>query len=142
MGLDDLISGFFGMSTVENISNQHRKTQDKCEYCSTTLDEIRETGRVGCAMCYKIFKDSLHPIIKKVHGSTQHVGHAPEGLTQDVTVNKEQFIEEKKNPVEDQINILKDEMKNAIKLEDYEQAAVLRDRIRLLEENVSGGEIT
>lgn len=42
--------------------------------CGTSLVSIRRTGRVGCAECYETFADVLAPLLRRVHGHTEHGG--------------------------------------------------------------------
>ncbi len=35
----------------------------RCPGCGTSLDEIRRTGYIGCADCFKNFKNELVPVI-------------------------------------------------------------------------------
>jgi len=142
--LDSLITGFFGINPEQEFGVISESQQDRCSYCGTTLNEIKESGRAGCANCYQKFRHILLPIIKKVHGSTHHTGKAPERIAMGSSIMEE--VEEaaaaKSNSLDGKILQLKNEMKEAIKNEEYEKAAVLRDQIRDLEEQLkkSGGE--
>jgi protein arginine kinase activator len=44
--------------------------------CGTSLVSIRRSGRVGCAECYETFADVLAPLLRRVHGRTEHGGAA------------------------------------------------------------------
>lgn len=92
----------------------------RCPTCGMTESELRHSGRVGCADCYKTFSSVLIPYIRKLHGTTAHVGAAPN--TQNYT-----------QPVENQAEALKIKLEAAIQQENYEEAARLRDEIRRLE---------
>lgn len=91
--------------------------QPRCPVCQTTLDEILKTGRVGCANCYSFFEKQLRVPLTRIHGRTSYRGRVPA-----VVVGKEQI----KTPVMQ----WKEQLKIAIQNEDYEQAVVLRDKIR------------
>lgn len=90
----------------------------RCPTCGLTESELQRTGRVGCADCYKTFESMLTPYIRKLHGTTAHVGTAPS--TQNHTN-------------ENQTEALRSKLEAAIKQENYEEAARLRDEIRRLE---------
>lgn len=93
----------------------------KCKNCHLTFKEFVHVGKFGCATCYEAFKDSLDPILKRVHGgNTAHVGKIPERLGESIHLRK-------------QIKDLKSELKALIDQEEFEQAALVRDQIRLLE---------
>ena len=36
--------------------------------------DFRATGRLGCAHCYATFESSMRELLRRVHGSSQHVG--------------------------------------------------------------------
>ncbi len=93
----------------------------KCDKCGMDYQKFKKIGRFGCQNCYKVFKDEIYPIIKRVQGgATHHTGKRPHAENARMRTNKE--IEE-----------LKRQLESAIKVEAFEEAARLRDRIRELE---------
>ena len=117
-GLSDLLAGLtdFGKQTkpAETVSL-------KCGRCNMNYDDFRKFGRLGCSECYDAFKSHLATLLKKIHGSNQHLGKAP------AMIPKAQ-----KKKIED-LQDLKVELMQAIQLEDFEKAAKLRDKIRDIE---------
>jgi protein arginine kinase activator len=96
----------------------------RCTYCGTTLKDFRASGRLGCAQCYGAFEQSLRDLLRRVHGSAQHVGRSysvpnPEILERDVS-----------------LGALRARLQKAIESEEFETAASLRDQIRMLELSV------
>ena len=114
--MGDFISGFMGKGITPSLSDQK-----KCPACGMTLTELSRTSKLGCSNCYEIFDDYLDPVMKKIHGNSRHVGKLPQ--TADDNFKKQH-----------QISSLKEDLKAAVGREDFEQAAVLRDNIRELEE--------
>ena len=103
-----------------------------CDTCGSTLNDIKRTGKVGCADCYDTFFSELMQTIRSIHGNTEHKGKRPGVI--EYTVNKE----DKKSDGsavsgEDQLQSLRDELKQAIEEENFERAAQLRDEIKSLE---------
>lgn len=96
---------------------------DRCECCGSSFNDIVKSGTVGCANCYHKFEDKLEPSIVKIHGRTKHVG---KNVT--YTVDEEPKAAEPENEVE----TLKNDLKQAIKEQRFEDAAVLRDKIKEL----------
>ncbi len=90
----------------------------KCPKCGLTSSEFQEIGKLGCEKCYETFEEKLTPLLKRLQGSVQHAGKSLPG--------RKQLRE---------IETLKDELKKSIEKEEYERAAVLRDRIKELEKN-------
>ena len=94
----------------------------KCDLCGSTFGELSKNGKVGCARCYETFSEELARSIYSIHGNASYTGAAPK----DQQEKKERTAE---------IERLKGELSAAIREERYEDAAVIRDKIRKLEEN-------
>ena len=93
----------------------------RCDFCGATMKDFRASGRLGCPRCYGAFQASLRELLRRVHGSSKHVGQAYEPPA------PSEF--EKKT----ELDMLRDRLRRAIELEQFETAAELRDRIRVLE---------
>lgn len=46
---------------------------NKCPYCNTTFNEIKQTGFVGCARCYQEI-DQLKSFVHQLYGDKKHRG--------------------------------------------------------------------
>lgn len=110
----------------ENHSNNLIATR-RCECCGASFSDIAQSGKVGCSECYEVFKEQLLPSLGRLHGKTVHVGKVPN--EQEVTEN-----------VSDKIEILRKSLNEAIKNEEFEKAAELRDEIKALEGEASKNE--
>ena len=84
-----------------------------------TYAEFQKCGMLGCANCYKTFRQPLDALLQRIHGNTQHAGRIPGGVRSGVSIRMN-------------IDRLKQRLKRAIEMEEYEQAAKLRDAIRAL----------
>lgn len=114
-GLFDMLSTVFG-EVPAGVPGSAR-----CELCGRTFAQIAESGRLGCANCYKVFAKELRPSLQKMHGSVKHVGkRSPFGKA--AGGDKAARLAE-----------LRDELKTSIADEAYEKAAALRDEIKRLE---------
>ncbi len=91
-----------------------------CPDCGTDFDHIRRTGFVGCDRCYDAFGKSVDAILSKIQPSTVHKG-------------KLKGAEGEKIERDNTLKNLKEDLQRAILDENYEQAAVLRDRIKEFE---------
>jgi protein arginine kinase activator len=93
----------------------------RCRACGATLRDFRETGRLGCAECYTAFDFHLRDLLRRLHGSSHHAGerYAPPGADQ---ADPRRLLLE-----------LKEQLRRAVENENFELAAELRDRIRVLE---------
>jgi len=123
--LSDLFSGFLG-SSLRGMG-QSQPAPVRCELCGSSLNEIIQSSRVGCARCYETFAEQLQPTLQRIHGVLKHTGKTPE-------IDP---IETERRQKEQRVENLRAQIGEAVQAEDYEQAARLRDEIRKLEE---GGE--
>lgn len=124
MGLPQTFGSFFspsfwGDEPLFGVVPQMLSSARHCPTCGMTERALRESGKVGCADCYDVFSELLMPYIRRLHGSTAHVGLAPKTEQAPAT-----------NPVEE----LKARLKDAVTTENYEEAARLRDEIRRQEQ--------
>ena len=91
-----------------------------CPVCRMTLSEFSRKGRMGCGECYNTFRTQASAMLKKIHGTSKHVTSA------EVEKEAQNIPAEKKDTVTE----LKTLLKKAIEEENFEEAAVLRDKIR------------
>ena len=97
----------------------------RCSFCGASMKDFRASGRLGCARCYPTFEGSLRELLRRVHGHSRHVGRvyeppAPETMEQD-SIRGE----------------LRERLRRAIESEQFELAAELRDKIRVLDGSVT-----
>ena len=122
---EQMMSGWFhdfGLGNFMGLSHNSYAphAEKRCPNCGTSLEEIRQTGLVGCAKCYETFAPELSGTIERIHGASAHVGKIPS--TSRTAVQLEGRISE-----------LKTRMAKAVADQNFEQAAALRDQIRDLE---------
>jgi len=91
-----------------------------CPECGMTLGEFRSKGRLGCPRDYEIFREHLDPLLRRIHNAVQHVGRIP-GLDEKALADMNQLTD------------LRQKLEAAIREEDYEDAARLRDEIVQIE---------
>lgn len=93
-----------------------------CAGCGASLEDFRETGRLGCAECYRSFEGPLRDLLRRLHGASRHLG--------------ERYSTPGAQPLEELASRaqLRERLKHAVESERFELAAELRDRLRALEE--------
>ncbi len=96
------------------------KETRSCPQCGTAFDSIRRTGFVGCDKCYEVFSKSIDDILSKIQPATTHKG-------------KLSGTQGKKIERDNTLKNLKEELQRAILDENYEHAAVIRDKIKAFE---------
>ncbi len=123
-GIFDIGSILNDFISVPNKSSMS-KTSHSCKVCGTTYDEFRRSGLLGCDRCYDAFSGIIETSLSQIQPSTTHKG----------TLGGEAG---KRIERENEITSLKDELKKAIIDERYEDAALIRDKIKKLEEKENG----
>ena len=119
-GLGDLVASLID-TTTDGEAEAIGKV--RCPNCGFDYSEFREVGRFGCPECYTAFETQLVPLLRQLHGGTQHQGKSPKELGEKGIIRKE-------------LNELKEDLSRAVQKEDYEKAARIRDQIRELESKV------
>jgi len=117
-GLADLLSGLADVGKSAEVEEE--VSTKTCPTCGMTYDDFRKVGRLGCSECYTTFKRSLSSLLKRIHGSTHHLGKAPAQLV-------------KPSKTKAELSELKKRLDRAISMEEFEEAAQLRDQIREVE---------
>lgn len=127
-----LLSGLLGIE--DDNQGPDKLHQISCPTCSTTYDTFVRDSRFGCADCYSVFGPLMEDSIKQLQGSLHHTGKSPvyqntedEGGKTSGKVLAKGVTEEEK-----ELSELDSRLKEALRFEDYETAAVCRDRIREL----------
>ena len=90
-----------------------------CERCGTTLSQFTKSGKLGCPGCYQAFWERLTPMLQQIHGRVQHAGRKP--LDDEASQRRRMMYDR-----------LIRQMEEAVEVEDFESAAVLRDQLRHL----------
>jgi len=93
----------------------------ECSFCGLTFADFRKTGRLGCPHCYETFSEHLPRLLRRIHGGVKHVGKVY--LPPDPTASE----------LEKRLDGLRRKLERAVRSEDFERAAQLRDQIRSLE---------
>jgi protein arginine kinase activator len=98
----------------------------RCPSCGISFAEFREKGRLGCPNDYDFFEEHLTPLLEKIHGATEHRGRLPQGSLDAAGKRNDLLLR------------LRRDLQVAVKGEQYEAAARLRDEIRRVEEAPAG----
>jgi protein arginine kinase activator len=94
---------------------------DTCARCGGSLQDFRESGRLGCPECYRSFEVPLRDLLRRLHGSTHHMGERYAERGAPAPVEAQQATE------------LREQLRLAVETENFELAAEIRDRLRVLE---------
>jgi protein arginine kinase activator len=108
-----------GLLDDEQMSASKRAALE-CPNCGKKYDDFRKEGTLGCVECYNTFGLEIKTLLKNMGGKIRHTGKYPAKLKMYKTllIDKE---------------VLKQNLKEAVKNENYEEAAALRDRLNEIE---------
>ena len=95
--------------------------QAACHFCHATGRDFRSSGRLGCARCYNAFEKSLRELLRRLHGTSRHVGRRYEPPADEMLARAST------------VGLLRERLRRAIDNEQFELAAELRDRLRTYE---------
>lgn len=90
-----------------------------CPVCASALAGIAESGSVGCAACYKTFREEITGALHALPEGAPYPGRTPRNYR----LRRER---------EARAALLAQQMKQAVLAEDFETAALLRDQIHTL----------
>lgn len=107
---------FFPFDTGLRDADRSGTHPASCPACHMQAADFRKTSRLGCGQCYDAFADLLMPMITTMQRSSLYKGKQP--------------VHE---ALRNELGSLKTQLDAAVCGEAYEEAASLRDRIRVLE---------
>lgn len=88
-----------------------------CPACGWTADNLRSSGRLGCTDCVKAYRREIVSALNRSGGHHPYDGKVPRRLRDADSVG-------------DSIASLSSSLERAIRSEDFETAAAIRDRLR------------
>lgn len=119
--LNELLSSLLAAQPEDSELFGDSDQKHSCPHCGFTLDQFRKEAVLGCPYDYEVFEKSLLTLIKKAHdGKTSHCGKVPSKTPPDT---KKQIL----------LSTLRRKLETAVKNENYELAAELRDKIDRVE---------
>lgn len=95
-----------------------------CPACGISYAGFKQTGRLGCGTCYEAFSSQLAVLFRRIHDHDRHSGKTPRDWSSERRVRQEIFV-------------LREQLRTAVKKEAFEEAAQLRDRIDRMEQGAS-----
>jgi protein arginine kinase activator len=111
VALDAVIQGLIVAHVGEAVGEL---AELSCPDCGMKFMEFRSGGRLGCPLDYWIFSSGLTPLLQRYHGTTRHIGKTAR----------------RREGALDRLR-LRTRLRDAIAHEQYEEAARLRDLLRL-----------
>lgn len=87
-----------------------------CPFCGMTQEKLRKHSRFGCSECYIVFADDVARMVRELQRDDSHRGKTVFSLS---------------------VEALQAAIERAVQCEDFEYAAVLRNRMTRLQEPVA-----
>jgi len=116
--LNELLSSLLAVQPTDEELFGPSEKGAACPHCGFTLAQFRKEAVLGCPYDYEVFEKPLLNLIKKAHnGKTTHCGKVPSKTS---TGTKEQI----------KLIVLRQQLEDALRSENYERAAKLRDEIK------------
>ena len=142
--LGKLLSGLLGIEDYEEETDERARVV--CPTCGTSFEDFVENSRFGCPDCYGVFDLFISDKMKQLQGSGSHKGKRPKfrskfererqeaGIAQGSAAGGTDQGADSRQGTEDQIIALTARLQEAVRSEEYEQAARYRDQIKALKE--------
>jgi protein arginine kinase activator len=106
------------------VSKRQADTQPAaCGNCGLTWEAFQQDAALGCSACYEAFATHLRPLLRRMHRHERHAGKLSHAQAAQPAAPRA-------------LRELRADLSEAVRVEDYELAAELRDRIRALEESL------
>lgn len=119
-----LLTGLLASKMVMQ-ENDNPMTHVICPKCGMNYDEFTKVGKFGCSECYNVFGLLIEEHMKKIHGNSIHTGK--QYKNRDNELNGSYSLQS-------ELEVMNAKLKESINMENYEEAARLRDEIKLLKE--------
>ncbi|MDI3298930.1 MAG: UvrB/UvrC motif-containing protein [Bacillota bacterium] len=117
----------------------------RCPACGTTYEEFARTSFLGCEECYTAFAPQLEPLLRRIQGADRHRGKRPAApgargrTTASRPADGAAAARAERPGAGERLAELRRQLDEAVRQEEYERAARLRDAIKALEAETRAG---
>lgn len=119
--LADLLLGLGASQEMEQAAGG---AEVRCPKCGFTQADFKKAGRLGCPDCYTAFAEGLEGLLKTMHKGTRHAGKVPQAHAQT-------------RDIAEKLKLLQKKLDKAVTDENFEQAALTRDEIKIAREKLA-----
>jgi protein arginine kinase activator len=113
-----------GLGAAQEMEQAAGGGELKCPNCGFTQADFKKAGRLGCSECYTTFNEGLEALLKTMHKGTKHQGKVPQA-------------HQHSRDLADRLKALQKKLDKAVADEDFEQAAQMRDEIKVTKEKLA-----
>lgn len=122
----DELMGQAGLNVQSLSAGLKRQLPDiRCPNCGMSFEHFLKKARFGCGECYRAFRSELEQAMRGIHGASLHRGKSPVHNAPEGADNKDVI------PVKEEER-LEAELKKAVASEDFERAAEIRDKLKMI----------
>lgn len=116
------------LQSISDVEEDNQKLKSiSCPQCGLDYRRFMDTGKFGCEKCYEVYKEDINSLLKDIHGHNEHKGKLPKRLKGKILKKRE-------------IDLLKEELRQSIEIEDFEKSAILRDKIKKIKDKIESCE--
>jgi len=112
--------GYALLEASESPAPRRAESSLRCPVCDCSQRDFERQGRFGCPACYTAFAGLLGPLLGKMHRDVQHHGKIPLRGAGPAAVRH-------------RLALLQEELKDAVRTQQFEGAAQTRDAIAMLQ---------
>ncbi len=112
-----------GLGASQEMEQASGGADVKCSHCGFSQADFKKAGRLGCSECYTTFAEGLEGLLKSMHKGPKHLGKVP-------------FHLQENRDLAEKLKVLQKKLDKAVADEDFEQAAVVRDEIKVTREKL------
>jgi protein arginine kinase activator len=113
-----------GLGASQEMAQAGGGEEMQCPACGFTQADFKKAGRLGCSECYTAFAEGLESLLKTMHKGTRHIGKVPQAFQQT-------------RDLADKLKSLQKKLDKAVADENYEQAALVRDEIKMTRDKIT-----
>ncbi len=99
------------------------RTEKACPSCGALLSRVTDSGKAGCSACYEHFGSQIESLLEGMHRALRHNG-------------KVFRLDDTRARLRGDLQTKRALLRSALRTENYEEAARLRDEIRCLEQGL------
>ena len=122
LDISDFMTALLGRLRMGRGEKENDRFSAVCPKCGTEYREYKKNKLLGCAECYRAFREPIEEMLVRKYSSALYIGSAPGGRELHEDIRRAQT--------------LRDELQKAIRQEEYETAARLRDELKALNEKI------
>ncbi len=96
----------------------------KCTICGHALIRLQQSNMAGCSGCFEMFSKEIEALLEELHAGVRHRGKTP-------------HVDDERARARSGLQTKRALLRSALRTEDYEEAAHLRDEIHVLENELN-----